>query len=188
MCKPISIGISMLVIAILQNIISPECLLSFLGLREKEFLFVEYVLNFEFMERRNQVLILLFIFCSNCIFAQEDFTNCSAVLLNDQMLIEEYSNTAKCKISKEAKGWLSAAAVSLGEIKEGKQGFEIMEKIEFGVAIRDGKSGTIFIYSPKTSKKINVEKVLEKCKVGDSILIMTKDVQFSLPHNDLLVY
>ena len=140
------------------------------------------------MERRNQVLIVLFIFCSNCIFAQEDFTNCSAVLLNNQMLIEEYSNTAKCKISKEAKGWLSAASVSLGENKGGKQGFEIKEKIEFGVAIKEGQTGTIFIFSPKTVKKINVEKILEKCKIGDSILIMTKDAQFALPHNHLLVY
>ncbi len=140
------------------------------------------------MERRNQGLIVLFIFWSNCIFAQEDFSNCSAVLLNDQMLVEQYSNTAKCKISKEAKGRLSAAAVSLGEIKGGKQGFEITEKIEFGVAIKDGKSGTIFIYSPRTVKKINVEKILEKCKIGDSILIMTKDAKFALPHNDLLVY
>mgnify|MGYP000903863951 CR=1 FL=1 len=56
------------------------------------------------------------------------------------------------------------------------------------VAIKDGKSGTIFIYSPRTVKKINVEKILEKCKIGDSILIMTKDTKFSLPHNDLLVY
>ncbi|MCP9748322.1 hypothetical protein [Lacihabitans sp. CS3-21] len=31
LCKPISIGFSMLVIAILPNFISPECLLSFLG-------------------------------------------------------------------------------------------------------------------------------------------------------------
>ena len=140
------------------------------------------------MERRNLVLILILIFCSNFIFAQEDFSNCSAVLLNDQMLVEEYSNTAKCKISKEAKGWLSEAAVSLGEIKGGKQGFEITEKIEFGVAIKEGKTGTIFLYSSKTVKKINVEKILEKCKIGDSILIMTKDTQFALPHNDLLVY
>ena len=140
------------------------------------------------MERRNQVLIVLFIFWSNCIFAQEDFSNCSAVLLNDQMLVEQYSNTAKCKISKEAKGWLSAAAVSLGEVKGGKQGFEITEKIEFGVAIKDGKSGTIFLYSQKTGKKINIEQVLAKCTKGDSILIMTKDTQFALPHNELLVY
>ncbi len=140
------------------------------------------------MERRNQGLIVLFIFWSNCIFAQEDFSNCSAVLLNDQMLVEQYSNTTKCKILKEAKGWLSAAAVSLGEVKGGKQGFEITEKIEFGVAIKDGKSGTIFLYSQKTGKKINIEQVLAKCTKGDSILIMTKDTQFALPHNELLVY
>lgn len=127
-------------------------------------------------------------FCFNPLFAQEDFSNCSAVLFNNQMFVGEYSNNAKCKILKYEKGLLSTAAVSLGDFREENKGFQIKEKFEFGVAIKDGKTGTIILYSSKTYKKISVEKYLAKCKKGDFILIITKDVQFALPYNYLLVY
>lgn len=135
-----------------------------------------------------KLLFLSFLFLGNIAFAQDLYSNCSAVFLNDQMVIEEYSTTAKAKISKDAQGWISAGAVNLGEVNKGEKKFEITEKFEFGVAIKDANTGTIILFSPKEYKKIEVEKVLAKCRKGDSIIIMTTDNTFSLPHNEILVY
>lgn len=121
-------------------------------------------------------------------YGQDSFSSCSAVFLNDQMIVEEYSASSKAKISKDAQGWISAGAVSLGNVSKGEKKFEITEKIEFGVAIKDANSGTIILFSPKEFKKIEAEKVLAKCQKGDSIIIMTTDNTFSLPHNEIVVY
>ncbi len=104
------------------------------------------------------------------------------------MIVEEYSPTAKAKISKDTQGWISAGAVSLGDVSKGEKKFEITEKFEFGVAIKDANTGTIILFSPKAYKKIETEKVLAKCKKGDSIIIMTTDNTFALPHNEIVVY
>lgn len=104
------------------------------------------------------------------------------------MIVEEYSTTAKAKISKDAIGWISARAVTLGDLAKGEKKAEITQKIEFGVAIKDANTGTIVLFSPKEFKKIEAEKVLEKCKKGDTIIIMTTDNTYALPHNEILVY
>lgn len=121
-------------------------------------------------------------------YGQEAFSSCSVVFLNNQMIVEEYSSTAKARISKDEKGWISAGAVSLGDVSKGEKKFEIEEKIEFGIAIKDVNTRTIILFSPKVYKKIELEKVLAKCKKGDSIIIMTTDNRFALPHNEILVY
>lgn len=133
------------------------------------------------------ILLLMLSICSNS-FGQEVFSNCSAVFINDQMIVEEYSATAKAKISKDAMGWISAGTVNLGDVSKGEKKFEITDKFEFGVAIKDGNTHTIMLFSPKQYKKIEAEKILAKCKKGDSIIIMTTDNTFALPHNEILVY
>lgn len=125
--------------------------------------------------------------CSNS-FGQEKFSNCSAVFLNDQMVVEEYANTAQARISKDAAGWISAGSLNLGDVSKGEKKFEITDKFEFGIAIKDGKTGTIILFSPKQYKRVEAKKVLAKCKKGDAIIIMTTDNTFALPHNEILVY
>lgn len=136
---------------------------------------------------KKMILLFTLAVMSNS-YGQEIFSSCSAAFLNDQMIIEEYSATAKAKISREATGWISAGAVSLGNVSKGEKNFEITEKFEFGVAIKDANTGTIILFSPKEYKKIEAEKVLAKCRKGDSIIIMTTDNRFALPHNEILVY
>jgi len=133
-----------------------------------------------------KLLLILFTGIGFAGFAQEKFSNCSAVLLDGQMVVEEYSNTAKAKISKDATGWLTAGAVKLDSSKNGR--VEVTEKMEFVVAIKDASTGTIVLFSPKEFMKIEAEKVLKKCKKGDSIIILTTDSTFALPHNEILVY
>ena len=135
-----------------------------------------------------KLLLLSFLFIGNIMIAQDLYNSCSAAFLNDQMIVEEYSATAKAKISKETTGWISAGAVSLGDVSKGEKAFEITEKLAFGVAIKDASTGTIMLFSPKEYKKIEAEKVLAKCRKGDSIIIMTIDNKFALPHNEILVY
>jgi hypothetical protein len=135
-----------------------------------------------------RAIVLIFLILSKVAFSQEPYMNCSAVFLNDEMIVEEYTDVAKCKISKEAKGIISAGTVSLGDEKAGGKRFEITQKFEFGVAIKDGNTGTIIMYSQKKYTKIEAEKILAKCRKGDSILIMTTDDQYALPHNFLMVY
>lgn len=135
-----------------------------------------------------KLLLLSFLFTGNIVIAQDLYNSCSAAFLNDQMIVEEYSTTAKAKISKEATGWISAGAVNLGDVSKGEKKFEITDKFEFGVAIKDANTGTIMLFSPKAYKKIEAEKVLAKCKKGDSIIIMTTNNTFALPHNEILVY
>ncbi len=115
------------------------------------------------------------------LLGQENFSNCSAVFLEDKMIVEAYSKDAKCGISKDAKGWISAGTVNLGEKTQ------ITGKFSFGIAIKDSETGTITMFSLKFFKKIEAQKILAKCKKGDSIIIMTTDDEYSLPHNELLV-
>lgn len=135
-----------------------------------------------------KLLIFILLLTGNVVLAQDRFSSCSAVFLNDQMIVEEYSANAKAKISKDATGWISAGAVTLGDVSKGEKKAEVTQKIEFSVAIKDANTGTIVLFSPKEFKKIEAEKVLEKCKVGDTIIIMTIDNTYALPHNEILVY
>lgn len=139
------------------------------------------------MKKANQIILTILLGFINFSFGQDKFSNCSAAFLNDKMIVEEYSNTAKAKISIEAKGWLSAGTVSLGDTQKGEVAMTITEKFNFGVAIKDGNSGTMMLYSASTFKKVEIEKVLAKCKKGDYIVILTTDDQYALPHNEILV-
>lgn len=135
-----------------------------------------------------KLLIFILVLTGKVTLAQEKFSSCSAVFLNNHMIVEEYTITAKAKISKDAIGWITAGTVSLGDAAKGEKKAEITQKIEFGVAIKDAATGTIVLFSPKEVKKIEAEKVLEQCKKGDTIIIMTTDNTFALPHNEILVY
>ena len=135
-----------------------------------------------------KLILILFTGINFIACAQEKFSNCSAVFLNDQMIVEEYSDVAKARISKDAHGLISAGTVNLGDVSKGEKKAEITGKFEFGVAIKDGKTGTIMMYSDQTFKKIEAEKILSKCKKGDAIVILTTKDQYALPHNEILVY
>jgi hypothetical protein len=43
------------------------------------------------------------------------------------------------------------------------------------------------MFSDQTYKNILIQKVLAKCKKGDSILLITLNNQYALPHNEILV-
>lgn len=130
---------------------------------------------------KKTMMFVLVLFCVKS-FAQKTFTNCSAAFLNNKMIVSEYTDTAKCKILLNSKGELNVGTVELS----GKNS-KLVNKFEFGIAIKDKNTGTLVLFSKETYKKIDIQKVLAKCRKGDSIVLMTLNNEYALPHNEMLV-
>lgn len=115
-------------------------------------------------------------------FGQKSFSNCSAIFLNTKMLVNEYSPSGKCTIDITAKGDLTVSTIQLSS-PENKP----IEPILFQIAIKDKETGTLMLVSKEKLKKMEIQKVLEKCKKGDHIIILTLSDDYALPHNEILV-
>ncbi len=115
-------------------------------------------------------------------FGQERFTNCAAAFLDGKIVVNEYSPTGHCEMLKSATGELTVQTADLSPehcIPTGKIGFKI--------AIRDGNTKTLISFSDKTYKQLDIKPVLAKCKPGDSIVLLTTDDEFALPHSEILI-
>lgn len=130
-----------------------------------------------------KLLSLVFVYVSFMSFAQKPYTNCSAVFLNNKMLVEEYTDTAQCQISIDAQGELIVGTVELGENYS-----KLVDKQSFSVAIKDKATGTMLLITAKPIKELAVATVLAKCKKGDKLIILTTDSALALPHNEIVVY
>jgi hypothetical protein len=131
---------------------------------------------------RKSNLILLACLLAQAVLGQKPFANCAAAFLNGKMIVQEYTDAAKAKISIQAKGELTASTAELGT-NYAKQ----VKKFAFGIAIKDKNTGTKILFSTKTFMKIAIEDILKKCKKGDSIILLTLDDEYALPHNEILV-
>jgi hypothetical protein len=129
-----------------------------------------------------KIIILIFVFFCSKSFAQKAFTNCAAAFLDNKMIVGEYSNKTKASISLSAQGELSVGTVALSE-KEN----ELVDNFAFSVAIKDKESGTLMLFSKENYAKIDIRKILSRCHKGDSIVILTLNDEYSLPHNEILV-
>lgn len=129
-------------------------------------------------------IIFLFIIClmAHFSFGQKSFNSCSAVFLNNKMLVNEYSITGKCTLDITAKGNLTVSTVQLSSTES-----KAIEPIMFQVAIRNKETGTLMLVSKEQLKKIEISKVLEKCRKGYHIIILTLNDDYALPHNEILV-
>jgi hypothetical protein len=129
-----------------------------------------------------KIIVLIFVlFCSKS-FAQKAFTNCAAAFLDSKMIVGEYSAKDKAIISLSAQGELSVGTVALSE-KENK----LVDNFAFSVAIKDKETGTLMLFSKENYAKIDIRKILSRCHKGDSIVILTLNNEYSLPHNEILV-
>ena len=127
------------------------------------------------------IILFFVLFCSKS-FAQEAFTNCAAAFLDKKMIVGEYTDKAKASIDLTAQGELSVGTVSLSE-KENK----LIDNFAFSVAIKDKATGTLMLFSRENYAKINIQKILSRCHKGDSIVILTLNNEYALPHNEILV-
>lgn len=117
------------------------------------------------------------------LFAQKDFTNCSAIFINHSMLVDDYSPKGKCVIPANAGGTLSLYPVILDDGK-GREGGN---NIPFKIAIRDGNTKTLTLFSEETYREVPVDTVLAQCRPGDAIVLITMEREWALPHSEILV-
>ena len=129
------------------------------------------------------IFILLTILCSHFSFGQQHFNNCSAAFLNSKMLVNEYSPSGKCSVSITEKGNLTVSTVELSSTEN-----KAIDPIMFQVAIRDKNTRTLMMVSKEGIQKIEIQNILEKCKKGDSIILLTNNDEYDLPHNEILVF
>ncbi|TAE57262.1 MAG: hypothetical protein EAZ89_04035 [Bacteroidetes bacterium] len=136
------------------------------------------------MKRITIPTLLALVLLSVSGFAQEptSFTNCAAAFLGSKMIVNDYSPEGTSQLDASATCILSVCQVTLnpGNAIPG-------EKTPFMIAIRDGNSKTLWMYATASFREIEISKVLAKCKKGDYIVLLTRDEQWALPHNEILV-
>lgn len=114
---------------------------------------------------------------------REDFNNCAAAFLGNKMIVNEYTTEGKCVLAATSAGALTLRPVTLDAGEEPKAG----DKIPFKVAIRGGTSRTLMMWSEKTYKEIEIQKILAVCKKGEYIVLLTLEREWAVPHSEILV-
>lgn len=114
--------------------------------------------------------------------AQEKPNQCAAAFLGNRMVVDQYTKTGICRLPATATGELAVYTVDLSPAES-----KALDKVDFQVAIRDKKTGTLTMYSAKTYRQIPVQQVLSKCGKGDYIVLLTVDNRYALPHHEILV-
>ncbi|MCB0656732.1 MAG: hypothetical protein KDC57_11380 [Saprospiraceae bacterium] len=126
--------------------------------------------------------LLFLLIAAGHLDAQDRFRSCSAAFLNDHMVVTEYTDQGICEVSKHDHGTLTVQTAYLSPEVNKPTG-----KLKFRIAIQDGGTGTMWSYSDKTFKEVALEAVLEKCKAGDRIVLMTVEDDYALPHSFVYV-
>jgi len=121
------------------------------------------------------------LFSTGCL-AQHSFSTCSAAFLNNKMVVDQYTTAGQCRLATTATGALTLQTVSLSSTES-----KGIEKLPFRVAIRDKETKTLMLVTKEEIKQIEVQNVLAKCRKGDSIVLLTLDDQYALPHNEIVV-
>jgi hypothetical protein len=134
------------------------------------------------MNKKGILLFLLACVAGLVLHAQAPFNNCAAAFLDGRMVVDEYSPSGKCVIDRHAGGELTLCAVDLSPEKVAP-----MEKALFMVALRDANTGTLNMFSTATYQELDIRRVLEKCKPGDRIVLLTIDPRYAVPHAEILV-
>lgn len=136
------------------------------------------------MKKQISVLALLtgWLLAGSASVGQDSFQQCAAAFLDTRMVVDEYSPKGKCRLPLQATGDLTVMTVDLSP-----QATRALEAIPFRVAIRDGQTGTLTMYAPTDYVKVPVQEVLKKCRKGDSLVLLTLNNQYALPHNEILV-
>ncbi len=133
------------------------------------------------MKQILSTLLILFFFSID-LPAQGKFSNCSAIFLNQKMLVDDYSPNGKCILSPSATGELTVNTATVENDK-----WVAGEKITFKIIIRDGSTKTLWCYSDATYESVGIKDILSKCKKGDSIVISLVKDEYALPHNEIVI-
>ncbi len=137
------------------------------------------------LEMKNRNIIIaafLVLFFKIGLSAQSKFSECSAIFLNQKMVVDDYSPNGKCQLKANAKGTLTVNTAIFEN-----DTWRAEDQIGFKITIRDGNTKTLLSYSEISFLKIDIQSILSKCKKGDSILISVLKDKYALPHNEILV-
>ena len=132
--------------------------------------------------RHITVAAFLVFFLKISLSAQNKFSECSAIFLNQKMVVDDYSPNGKCLLKANAKGTLTVNTAIFENDK-----WRAADTIGFKITIKDGNTKTLLSYSEMSFLKIDIQTILSKCKKGDSILISVLKDKYALPHNEILV-
>lgn len=127
-------------------------------------------------------LITCCLLASPMSFGQKAFTQCAAAFLNTRMVVDEYSPKGQCRLALQSTGELTVQTVALSPTES-----KALAAISFKVAIRDGETNTLTLYSSAEVVKVPVQDVLKRCRKGDSLVLLTLNNHYSLPHNEILI-
>lgn len=108
------------------------------------------------------------------------YTDCAAILFNGKVLVNDYSPEGICKLEDIRHGTISVATVDLSDDSKTP-----IKNIGFKVAIQNHRTNTLSMYSDETFQEVRLEHIIEKCEMGDHIIIMTVDQKYSLPHHEI---
>lgn len=114
--------------------------------------------------------------------AQERPSQCVAAFVGKQMVVDAYTTTGKCRLPDTATGELAVYTVDLSPTEN-----KAVDKVDFQIAIRDGATKTLTMFSGRTYRQVPVQSVLAKCQKGDHIVLLTVDSRYALPHHEILV-
>lgn len=136
------------------------------------------------MKKVNRWVFFLYLcgMLSGSAYGQQTYSNCTAAFLDNRLIVNEYSPEGKCMLDSTARGILTVSP-STYDNNQWKADYPA----EFMVAIRDKFTGTVCMYSDKRYKKLEISKVLSKCRKGDHIVLLTMDDRLALPHHEILV-
>ncbi len=135
------------------------------------------------MKKKYVFVAIIFLFAFETdVSAQNKFNNCSAVFLNQKLVVDDYSPTGKCVVKSTDTGQLTVSTATFENDK-----WLAGDKIDFKITVRDGRTKTMLSFSDATYQTIDIKKVLAKCQKGDYILISIVKDEYALPHNEILV-
>ena len=106
-----------------------------------------------------------------------DYTIELAIQYKDKLLSEMPWSSNKLSL-----GMQMYEDISLKIVDDGER-LSAMDTPVFQIAIKDNKTGTLRMFSDKVYTEINAETIVEQCKEGESIIILTIDRKYALPQN-----
>jgi hypothetical protein len=114
--------------------------------------------------------------------APKEYTDCSAIFFDGQMLVSEYSPNGKCRLEEGMKGKLTLSAVELSD-----NGAKATRRLSFQVAIHNERTNTLRMFTREPITEVQFEDVFKACSPGDAIIFLTVDIRYTLPHHKIEV-
>jgi len=106
----------------------------------------------------------------------------AAILLNGQSLVNKDTPDGKLMLAPDASGRMSVSAIDRSGAEP-----KATKPLQFKVAIRVWRRNSLYMYSDKTYSDIDLKEVIDKCEMGDSIILILFDEDYHLPRHEIVI-